>query len=107
MSQIQLFNDQALPPTSLRRFWDRPQARNEFAEAWENGQIDVDALAQQLLAICRRAAAAGKPWAIEALIGQANFLADQLARRNPNFDIDQFERLLLELVEKLRRARRG
>lgn len=106
MSQLQLVSDKTLPPTSRRRFWDRPQARNEFAEAWEMGEIDVDALAQQQLAMCRRAASAGKSWAIETLVEQARFLADQLARRNPGFDLERFEALLAALAKKLESGNR-
>lgn len=104
MSQPDHF--QATPPTSCRNFWDKPTPENEFSVAWAKGQIDVDSLAQQLLAVCRRAAAAGKPWAIDDLIAQANFAGDQMARRDPNFDIEKFDRFLLETVEKFRRARR-
>lgn len=92
-----------LPPTSCRKFWDRPAIDNEFSVAWGNGEVDADALACYMQSTCVRAAEAGKEWAIEALVQQAAFLADEIARRNPAFDIDYFERLVAQQIKEVKK----
>lgn len=94
MTQLLLFTDEPLPPTSSRKFWDRPTAGNEFSVAWERDEIDFDALAHQMTLFLRRAAKKGDPWAISCLVDQAEKLADEIARRDPRFDILTFCQLL-------------
>ena len=95
-----------LPPLSRRGFWDVPTPGNEFAQAYAAGKVDVDALAKQLHDTARRAAARGHRWAIDELQSNAEFIADQVARRNPGFDIDMFCSLLGVRVNELLRAGR-
>ena len=92
----------SLHPTSCRKFWDRPAIDNEFSVAWDRGEVDVDALACYMQSTCVRAAESGKEWAIDALVQQAEALADEVARRNPTFHIDYFEQLVTDAIAGLR-----
>ena len=94
MTQLQLFTDEPLPATSVRKFWDRPAPGNEFSVAWERDEIDFDALAHQMTLFLRRAAKRGDAWAISCLLEQAEQLADDIARRDPRFDVSTFCQLL-------------
>ena len=76
MTQLELFRDEPLPPTSCRKFWDRPTQNNEFSVGWERDEIDFDALAHQMTLFLRRAAKKGDGWAISCLVEQAEQLAD-------------------------------
>lgn len=101
MTQLQLFKGEPLPPASCRRVWDRPQPGNEFSLAWEAGEIDFDALAKYLQEGQQRAARSGKKEAILGLRAQAEWLADQVARRNPQFNQTSFDNLLEALCRRL------
>ena len=103
MTQPQRFTDEPLPPTSCRKFWDRPAVGNEFSVAWDLNEVDADALACCMQSTCVRAAEAGKEWAIDALVQQAEALADEVARRNPTFDIDYFERLVAQQIKEVKK----
>ena len=92
-----------LHPTTRRKFWDRPAIDNEFSAARESGEVDVDALVCHMQLTCVRAAEAGKEWAIDALVQQAEALADEVARRNPGFDIDYFERLVAQQIKEVKK----
>ena len=94
MTQLELFRDEPLPPTSCRKFWDRPTQNNQFSVGWERDEIDFDALAHQMTLFLRRAAKKGDGWAISCLVEQAEQLADDIARRDPRFDIATFCQLL-------------
>lgn len=85
------------PPSSCRKFWDRPDPKNEFAEAWWEGKIDLCTFSANFFRRAALDAATGDAGGLAML----ERLADAVARRSPGFDPELFLQLVLLEARRL------